>query len=144
MAIRSVARRATVLGINAHPSAAPIYVDSDDNVLKIVPAGTGSTEVPLVTSLVTSGARMTAGTGTLVTGSIVVATGLATVLGFVATIEGNTGNTATGVTEVEYIRVTSITTGAVSCLGLYHSADASITIASASGTATFRWIAFGT
>ena len=47
MAVRALARRATVLGY-AHAASAPIYVDSDDNILKYIPAGTGTTEVQVV------------------------------------------------------------------------------------------------
>ncbi len=42
--IRSITRRPTVAGY-ASAGSAPIYVDSDDNILKIIPAGTGTTEV---------------------------------------------------------------------------------------------------
>jgi hypothetical protein len=42
--IRSITRRPTVVGF-ATAGSAPIYVDSDDNRLKSIPAGTGTTEV---------------------------------------------------------------------------------------------------
>lgn len=42
--IRSITRRPTVAGY-ATAGSAPFYVDSDDNRLKMVPAGTGTTEV---------------------------------------------------------------------------------------------------
>ncbi len=42
--IRSIHRNATVKGY-AGPACAPIYVDSDDNRLKMIPAGSGTTEV---------------------------------------------------------------------------------------------------
>lgn len=45
--IRSITRNATRLGY-ATPNSAPIYVDSDDNKLKFVPAGSGSTEVEII------------------------------------------------------------------------------------------------
>lgn len=44
--IRSLTRRPTVAGA-ASAGSAPIYVDSDDNRVKLVPAGTGTTEVIL-------------------------------------------------------------------------------------------------
>ena len=44
--IRSIVRNATLKGF-ASAASAPIYVDSDDNRLKIVPAGSGTTEVLL-------------------------------------------------------------------------------------------------
>jgi hypothetical protein len=47
MPTRSIARRATVSGF-ATPNAVPIYVDTDDNILKIIPAGSGTTEVQVV------------------------------------------------------------------------------------------------
>ena len=49
MSIRSVRRDALVQG-NATPTSAPIYVDSDDNQLKIIPAGSGTTERVLPTT----------------------------------------------------------------------------------------------
>lgn len=47
MAIRNIRRQATVPG-TATSTAAPIYVDSDDNILKFIPAGSGTTEVQLI------------------------------------------------------------------------------------------------
>lgn len=44
MPARHLLRRATVLG-TARADQAPIYVDSDDNKLKYIPAGSGTTEV---------------------------------------------------------------------------------------------------
>jgi hypothetical protein len=44
--IRSVTRRPTVAGF-ATAGSAPFYVDSDDNRVKIIPAGSGTTEVIL-------------------------------------------------------------------------------------------------
>lgn len=49
MPIRSITRRATVLG-DATPINAPCYVDSDDNKMKFIPAGSGTTEVEVVDS----------------------------------------------------------------------------------------------
>ena len=82
------------------------------------------------------------GTGTLVTGTIVIATGLRTVTAFTTALVG-TGASASGATDVASIVVSSITTGAVSCVGTYHAATG-VRIASASGTATFYWMAIGT
>ena len=49
MAIRSVRRQATNPGaVSGTSTASPIYVDSDDNILKIIPASTGTTEVQVV------------------------------------------------------------------------------------------------
>lgn len=43
----NITRRATVKGA-AVPTSAPIYVDSDDNILKMIPAGSGTTEVQVI------------------------------------------------------------------------------------------------
>lgn len=48
MPIQYIKRSATALPAIAKPHAAVIYVDSDDNIAKIIPAGSGSTEVQLV------------------------------------------------------------------------------------------------
>ena len=45
--VRSLVRNSTVKGF-ASAASAPIYVDSDDNIVKVIPAGTGSTEVQIV------------------------------------------------------------------------------------------------
>lgn len=45
--VRSLVRNPTVKGF-ATAGSAPIYVDSDDNIVKLIPAGTGTTEVQLV------------------------------------------------------------------------------------------------
>lgn len=47
MPIRNIRRGATLTG-DAGPNNVPIYVDSDDNILKMVPAGSGTTEVQVV------------------------------------------------------------------------------------------------
>ena len=144
MPIRSIVRRSAVAGaLNATRNTAPVYVDSDDDALKYIPAGTGSTERAFGVSLSTSGFRMAAGTGTLASGTVVVATGLATVLGFTAMLSG-TGATATGATEVESLHASSITTGAVTVTGSFLTANAAESTASASGTSAFYWFAVGT
>lgn len=49
MAIRSIRRQATnPLAAPGTPTTAPIYVDSDDNILKMIPAGSGTTEVQVI------------------------------------------------------------------------------------------------
>lgn len=49
MAIRNIRRQATnPLAAPGTPNSAPIYVDSDDNILKMIPAGSGTTEVQIV------------------------------------------------------------------------------------------------
>ena len=47
MAIRNILRSTTPVGY-ATPTSAPIYVDADDNIVKMIPAGSGTTEVQLV------------------------------------------------------------------------------------------------
>ena len=44
--VRSLVRNSTIKGY-ATAASAPIYVDSDDNRVKLIPAGTGTTEVIL-------------------------------------------------------------------------------------------------
>lgn len=71
MAIRNIRRQATnPLAAPGTPTSAPIYVDSDDNILKIIPAGSGTTEVQIIDasssqtlSNKTMGAQLTAGAG---------------------------------------------------------------------------------
>lgn len=49
MAIRNIRRQATnPLAAPGTPTTAPIYVDSDDNILKMIPAGSGTTEVQII------------------------------------------------------------------------------------------------
>ena len=83
------------------------------------------------------------GSGTLVTGAVVVATGLATVDSFTAQQYGATGF-ATGATEVHTVFVKSITTGAVTVGGIFNAFVTGAATVSVSGTATFYWIAIGT
>jgi len=47
MSIRGIHRTSTVKG-SATPTNAPVYVDSDDDILKVIPAGSGTTEVQVV------------------------------------------------------------------------------------------------
>ena len=49
MAIRNLRRQATnPLAAPGTPTSAPIYVDSDDNIVKMIPAGSGTTEVQVI------------------------------------------------------------------------------------------------
>lgn len=49
MAIRNIRRQATnPLAAPGTPTSAPIYVDADDNIIKVIPAGSGTTEVQLI------------------------------------------------------------------------------------------------
>lgn len=71
MAIRNIRRHASNPGAYpGTPTSAPIYVDSDDNILKIIPAGSGTTEVQVIDASSTQtltgktfGSNLTAGSG---------------------------------------------------------------------------------
>lgn len=82
------------------------------------------------------------GTGALVTGSVIVQTGLTTVYMFNATVSGPTGF-ASGATEVDHVIAASITTGAVTVKGVYSDFSTGTRKLSASGTASFTWFAIG-
>lgn len=70
MAIRSIRRQATnPLAAAGTPNTAPIYVDSDDNKLKMIPAGSGTTEVEIIDASTTQTL-----TGKTLTGATVSAT----------------------------------------------------------------------
>jgi hypothetical protein len=140
--IRSITRRGAIAGYPTAASA-PIYVNSTDNSLRLIPNATGSTELVVALAATSSGFRTAVGTGTLVSGTVVVATGLTTVLGWTASLSG-TGATAAGATEVDTLFVSSITTGAVTVAGSYHSGTTAVQAVSVSGTASFYWLAFGT
>jgi hypothetical protein len=59
MAIRNIRRQATnPLAASGKPDASPIYVDSDDNKLKLIPAASGTSEVVVVDSV-----QLTQGSG---------------------------------------------------------------------------------
>lgn len=68
MAIRNLRRQATnPLAAPGTPDSAPIYVDSDDNIIKVIPAGSGTTEVQVVDETHTqtiSGNKTFSGTNT--------------------------------------------------------------------------------
>lgn len=69
MAIRSVLRTSTVKG-SATARTAPIYVDADDNKLKMIPAGSGTTEVEVVDASSTQTLTNKTFTAPVVTGSL--------------------------------------------------------------------------
>lgn len=86
--------------------------------------------------------RFACGTGTLVSGAATIATGLNSVVGFVASVS-TSGAFATGATEVNVIRATAIATGSVTVGGVFNSFATGAATASVSGTSTFAWFAFG-
>lgn len=87
--------------------------------------------------------QLRSGVGTLVSGSVTVATGLSSVAAFQATIFGATGF-ATGATEVSDLLISSITTGAVLVKGLFNAFVTGAATISVSGTGQFHWWAIGT
>mgnify|MGYP001563936989 CR=1 FL=1 len=97
----------------------------------------------LVSTPTTSGWRVAAGTGVLVTGAVTVSTGLDTVRSFTASLSRSTGF-ATGASEVNALLVGAITTGDVVVTGAFNAFVTGAATLSASGTSTFYWIAFGT
>ena len=91
MAIRNIRRQASNPGAYAGtPFAAPIYVDSDDNKLKIIPAGSGTTEVTVLDS-----ANPVQTTGAVLSTSATAGSGYATGAGGAVT---QITSAATGVT----------------------------------------------
>lgn len=142
--VRSLTRRPGIAGVGyATKTSAPFYVNDSDNSVRVIPAGTGTTEVSFMTTTLTGAAKTAYGSGALVSGSGTVATGLLTVASFQAEVYGATGF-ATGATEVSSIIVASITTGSVSVKGVFNSFATGAATLSSSGTATFYWQAVGT
>ncbi len=146
MPVRGILRKGTGAPGLTSATNAPIYVNSADNLPYIVPAGTGTSEVPFVLGLAgVTGAKMAAGTGALVSGTGTVATGLATVKGITFTVtQPATGTYPTGASEVHSINVVSVTTGSVVIQGVFNSFTTGAATVSVSGTAGFRWVALGT
>ena len=143
MPVRGIVRSDVIKGV-ASETNAPFHVDSTDNIPYLIPAGTGTSLVPLVLGLAgVTGAKIAAGSGTLVSGVVTVDTGLTTVKGFSAAVRGATGF-ATGATEVHEIQIVSITTGAVAVQGIFNAFVTGAAPISVSGTATFNWVAIGT
>lgn len=110
----------------------------------LVDTTNGLNQLQAIKDITNTGAgKIAYGTGTFVSGAVVVATGLTLCSAFAATLIG-TGATATGATEIERVVVASITTGAVTCNGSYHSGTAAVMVQSVSGTASFYYVACGT
>lgn len=114
------------------------------DVADLVDTSGGLSQLQAIKDLTNTGAgKLAFGTGAFVSGTVVVATGLTLCSTFIATLIG-TGATATGATEIERAVVASITTGAVTVNGSYHSGTAAVCVQSVSGTASFHWLAYGT
>jgi hypothetical protein len=102
-----------------------------------------SATVPYIADATGAGSKKMAGGSTaLVTGTKVVATGLATVVSFQATLAAQPN--ATGAASPQILAATSITTGAVTVTAYSVSSVTGATIAANTSTGTFYWIAMGT
>lgn len=118
MAIRSIRRQSTnPLGAAGTPNTAPIYVDSDDNKLKMIPAGSGTTEIDIVdVSTTQTLTNKTLTTPTVSGGTFTGATftgNLAGDIKFCATqFDAVTGSTGTTLTNVVGLTGFSLVAGA--------------------------------
>jgi hypothetical protein len=83
------------------------------------------------------------GTGSLVSGSVTIDTGLQSVSAFTANLTG-TGAKTTGAAEVSALQIHTITTGSVVVQGFFNAFVTGASTISVSGTSAFRWIAIGT
>jgi hypothetical protein len=114
------------------------------DIADLVDTNQGLAQLSAIRDVTNTGAgKLAYGTGTFVSGTVTVATGLTLCTAFAATLIG-TGATATGATEIERVVVASISTGAVVVNGSYHSGTAAVMVQSVSGTAAFYWLAAGT
>ncbi len=123
--IRSIHRNATVKGV-AVAASAPIYVDSDDNRLKMIPAGSGTTEVVLQEAGGASAQSVLITTKQLTVAESGMTFFLALAAGFVVTLPAP----AVGLKYEFFVQIaptgdyTIVTSGASQILaGLVHSSD---------------------
>lgn len=117
---------------------------SPGDATDLVDVTNGLNQLQAIKDITQTGAgKIAYGTGTFVSGTVTIATGLTLCTAFAATLIG-TGATATGATEIERCVVSSISTGAVVVNGSYHSGTAAVCVQSVSGTAAFYWLACGT
>lgn len=120
MAIRNIRRQATNPGAYpGTPDAAPIYVDSDDNKLKMIPAGSGTTEVDIVdVSSTQTLTNKTLTSPTLTTPGLTSTTGNLSVIGTITSADATTPiiATATGKTNTGYLSLTGKTSGSLKVL----------------------------
>lgn len=117
---------------------------SPSDATDLVDVTNGLNQLQAIKDITQTGAgKIAYGTGTFVSGTVTIATGLTLCTAFAATLIG-TGATATGATEIERCVVSSISTGAVVVNGSYHSGTAAVCVQSVSGTAAFYWLACGT
>ena len=99
---------------------------------------------PTLVAAGSTGYRVAMGTGTLVSGTVAVATGLRSVAAFTASVSRTTSATGSGAGEVNQIWVGSITTGSVTVTGSYNNTTTGAATLAASGTSSFYWLAVGT
>lgn len=123
MPIQYIVRRANLLPASAKPGASPIFVDSDDNTLKIITAATGTTEVAVTTGVQATAALSAATTlsPALHAGRTAITSGTA---GFTVTLPAATGSGA----KYKIVIGTTMTSG-------------SFVLAVASATDYFRGVA---
>lgn len=135
---RGIVRAASQRGY-ATPTNAPIRVDTTTNQVLVNAAGSGTTELPLVFGSV-SGAKIVAGSGALVTGTLTINTGLTTILAASADSAGQP--TGTGTASAQLLS-TSWTTGALTVTAYSISSITGATTAANTSTGSFSWIAIG-
>lgn len=120
MAIRNIRREATnPLAAPGTPNSAPIYVDSDDNILKMIPAGSGTTEVQVIDASSTQTlTNKTLTSPTLTTPGLTSTTGNLSVVGTITSADATTPilATATGKTNTGYLSLTGKTSGSLKVL----------------------------
>jgi hypothetical protein len=134
MATRAL-HRAASNNLKASGSAAPIYVDTDDNSIKVIPGGFGSSTEVVLPTVAGSGSKIAAGTGTL-DGSnpTTISTGLTSVLAFTAT-KIDTDGVGAG---TAFLTHGTPSGGSVDVYAWVAAGTAS------TSTETFSWIAVGT
>jgi hypothetical protein len=142
MSVRSLYRGKSN-GLKGSPSHAPIYVDSDDSLLKIIPAGSGTTEEGIPTSP-TTGLKIARGQHTTVDADDTVVTGLATVVAVVASLDDDPVDGVMHVTATLGDQAGSPAAGSIQ-IKSWKSTDADATlIAGTTFTKKVNWIAIGT
>lgn len=159
--IRSLTRNPTVKGA-ASGASAPIYVDSDDNIVKVIPAGSGTTEVQIVdvSSVQTlTNKTIASSAGTPFVGGVAagyklargsqaldganptpVVTGLATVVAFVVTL----ANAAAPGIGTSILTRGTVAAGTVDVNAWKVTSAIDATLIASAGTETFDWVAIGT
>lgn len=105
MAIRNIRRQATnPLAAPGTPTSAPIYVDSDDNILKMIPAGSGTTEVQIIDASSTQTLTNKTLTSPTITGATLTT----------ATLTSPVVNAPTGTAATEVVQATNVITASES------------------------------